>query len=68
MAGPAAFLDLLARAELRSAAADWAEAAGLWGLVTAANYDMDAASTSLERHERGIHALQSGAGRARAAG
>ena len=56
MAGPAAFLDLLARAELRSAAADWAEAAGLWGLVTAANYDMDAASTSLERHERGIHA------------
>ena len=37
MAGPAAFLDLLARAELRSAAGDWAEATGLWGLVTAAN-------------------------------
>jgi len=37
MAGPAAFLDLLARAELRSAAGDWAEAAGLWTLVTAAN-------------------------------
>jgi tetratricopeptide (TPR) repeat protein len=37
MADPAAFLDLLARAELRSAAGDWAEAAGLWDQVTAAN-------------------------------
>ncbi len=34
MADPAAFLDLLARAELRSAAGDWAEAAGLWARVT----------------------------------
>jgi hypothetical protein len=30
MADPAAFLDLLARAELRSASGDWAEAAELW--------------------------------------
>src|SRR2546430_8084338 len=37
MADPAAFLDLLARAELRSAAGDWAEAAELWDQVTAAN-------------------------------
>jgi len=37
MADPAAFLDLLARAELRSAAGDWAEAAELWDHVTAAN-------------------------------
>jgi len=37
MADPAAFRDLLARAELRSAAGDWAEAAGLWDQVTAAN-------------------------------
>ena len=37
MADPAAFLDLLARAELRSAAGDWAEAAGLWDQVTAAS-------------------------------
>jgi tetratricopeptide (TPR) repeat protein len=37
MADPGAFLDLLARAELRSAAGDWAEAAGLWDQVTAAN-------------------------------
>src|SRR2546430_8674538 len=37
MADPAAFLDLLARAELRSAAGDWAEAAGLWARVTEAN-------------------------------
>src|SRR5437763_9729238 len=35
--GPAAFLDLLARAELRSAAGDWAEAAELWARVTEAN-------------------------------
>ena len=28
-------------------------------------YDMDASSTSLEQHERAIHALRSGAGRAR---
>jgi len=34
MADPAAFLDLLARAELRSAAGDWAEAAELWNQVT----------------------------------
>jgi tetratricopeptide (TPR) repeat protein len=37
MADPAAFLDLLARAELRSAAGDWAEAAELWARVTEAN-------------------------------
>jgi tetratricopeptide (TPR) repeat protein len=37
MADPAAFLDLLARAELRSASGDWAEAAGLWARVTEAN-------------------------------
>ena len=37
MADPAAFLDLLARAELRSASGDWAEAAGLWARVTQAN-------------------------------
>lgn len=37
MADPAAFLDLLARAELRSAASDWAEAAELWARVTEAN-------------------------------
>jgi tetratricopeptide (TPR) repeat protein len=37
MADPAAFLDLLARAELRSAAGDWAEATGLWARVTEAN-------------------------------
>jgi tetratricopeptide (TPR) repeat protein len=37
MADPAAFLDLLARAELRSAAGDWAEAAELWAGVTEAN-------------------------------
>jgi tetratricopeptide (TPR) repeat protein len=37
MTDPAAFLDLLARAELRSAAGDWAEAAGLWARVTEAN-------------------------------
>jgi tetratricopeptide (TPR) repeat protein len=37
MADPAAFLDLLARAELRSAGGDWAEAAALWARVTEAN-------------------------------
>src|SRR5690348_3388501 len=37
MADPAAFLELLARAETRSAAGDWAEAAELWARVTAAN-------------------------------
>ena len=37
MADPAAFLDLLARAELRSASGDWAEAAELWARVTEAN-------------------------------
>ena len=37
MADPAAFVDLLARAELRSAAGDWAEAAELWARVTEAN-------------------------------
>jgi tetratricopeptide (TPR) repeat protein len=37
MADPAAFLDLLARAELRSASGDWAEAAELWAWVTEAN-------------------------------
>lgn len=37
MADSAAFLDLLARAELRSASGDWAEAAGLWARVTEAN-------------------------------
>jgi tetratricopeptide (TPR) repeat protein len=37
MADPAAFLDLLARAELRSAAGDWAEATELWARVTEAN-------------------------------
>jgi len=37
MADPAAFLELLARAETRSAAGDWAEAAELWTRVTAAN-------------------------------
>ena len=37
MADPAAFLDLLARAELRSASGDWAEAAELWAQVTEAN-------------------------------
>jgi len=43
VADPAAFLDLLARAELRSAAGDWAEAAGLWDRVTAAFRDLDRA-------------------------
>src|SRR2546429_9441977 len=37
MADPAVFLDLLARAELRSASGDWAEAAELWVRVTEAN-------------------------------
>ena len=37
MADPAVFLDLLARAELRSASGDWAEAAELWARVTEAN-------------------------------
>jgi tetratricopeptide (TPR) repeat protein len=37
MADPAAFLDLLAQAELRSVGGDWAEAAGLWARVTEAN-------------------------------
>jgi tetratricopeptide (TPR) repeat protein len=37
MADPAAFLDLLARAEVRSAAGDWAEAGELWARVTEAN-------------------------------
>jgi len=37
MADPAAFPDLLARAELRSAAGDGAEAAELWARVTEAN-------------------------------
>ena len=37
MADPAGFVDLLARAELRSAAGDWAEAAELWARVTEAN-------------------------------
>jgi tetratricopeptide (TPR) repeat protein len=37
MADSAAFLELLARAETRSAAGDWAEAAELWARVTGAN-------------------------------
>jgi tetratricopeptide (TPR) repeat protein len=37
MADSAAFLELLARAETRSAAGDWAEAAELWAQVTGAN-------------------------------
>lgn len=37
MADPAAFLELLARAEQRSADGDWAGAAGLWDQVTEAN-------------------------------
>ena len=37
MADPAAFLGLVARAELRSASGDWAEAAALWGQVTDGN-------------------------------
>jgi len=37
MAEPGEFLGLVARAELRSASGDWAEAAALWGRVTAGN-------------------------------
>jgi len=37
MADSAAFLELLARAETRSAAGDWAEAGELWAQVTGAN-------------------------------
>jgi tetratricopeptide (TPR) repeat protein len=37
MAEPGEFLGLVARAELRSASGDWAEAAALWGEVTAGN-------------------------------
>jgi hypothetical protein len=35
MAEPGEFLGVVARAELRSASGDWAEAAALWGQVTA---------------------------------
>lgn len=37
MAEPGEFLGVVARAELRSASGDWAEAAALWGQVTAGN-------------------------------
>jgi len=37
MAEPGEFLAVVARAELRSASGDWAEAAALWGQVTAGN-------------------------------
>jgi tetratricopeptide (TPR) repeat protein len=37
MSEPGGFLGLVARAELRSASGDWAEAAALWTEVTAAN-------------------------------
>ena len=37
MTEPGEFLGLVARAELRSASGDWAEAAALWGQVTSGN-------------------------------
>ena len=53
MADPAAFLDLLARAELRSAAGDWAEAAGLWARVTEATVDAVPGRFRWDRHPPG---------------
>ena len=37
MTEPGEFLGLVARAELRSASGEWAEAAALWGQVTSGN-------------------------------